>query len=124
MAEDCIESFDFGVGVDAFIEPGVFELVRCNHAVPILVAELMSDGLFCDVSGVAEPGGAAGDESRVLHAADLGVGFGIDDGEGLVGVGAVVLLEEGETLLGDVEIARAGGGVSGKAEDVDLHRAE
>ena len=84
--------FDFGVGVDALVEPGVFELVGGDHAVPVLVAELVLGGEFGGVGGL-EPAGVAGDEGGVLHAADLGAGFGVDDGEDLVGVGAVALLE-------------------------------
>ena len=94
-AEDGAEDFDLGVGVDAFVEPGVFELVGRDHAVPVLMAELVFGGLLGDVGGVV-PGGVTGEEGWVLHAADLGVGFGVDDGDDLVGVGTVALVELGE----------------------------
>ncbi len=87
--------FDLGVGVDAFVEPRVFELVGGDHAVPVLMAELVFGGLLGDVGGFV-PGGVAGEEGGVLHAADLRAGFGVDDGEDLVGVGAVAVVELGE----------------------------
>ena len=115
--------FDFGVGVDAFVEPGVFELVGGDHAVPVLVAELVFDGELGDVGWVV-PAGVGGEEGWVLHAAHLGAGFGVDDGDDLVGVGTVALLEVREGLLRDVEVAWAGSGVRSEGEDVDLHGAE
>ena len=91
-AEDGIKDFDLGVGVDAFVEPGVLELVGGDHAVPVLVAELVFGGDLGDVGGVV-PGGVGSEEGGVLHATHLGAGLGVDDGDDLVGVGAVALVE-------------------------------
>jgi hypothetical protein len=33
----------FAVAVDAFVEPGFFKFIGGDHAVPILVAELVGD---------------------------------------------------------------------------------
>ena len=82
-----------------------------------------SIGEFGDVGGFV-PGGVAGEEGGVLHAAHLGAGFGVDDGDDLVGIGAVALVELGEGLLQDVEVAGAGFGVGSEGEDVDLYGAE
>ena len=49
------EDFDFGVGVDAFVEPGIFELVGGDHAVPVLVAELVLGCELGDMDWVRIP---------------------------------------------------------------------
>src|ERR1700721_377146 len=44
------ETLALGIGVDALVKPGVFELLRGDHAIPILVAELMLSSNFSPVS--------------------------------------------------------------------------
>ena len=111
------------VGVDAFVEPGVFKLVGGDHAVPVLMAELVLGGELGEVGGLV-PGGVAGEEGWVLHAADLGAGFGVDDGDDLVGIGAVSLIELRHGFLDDVEVALSGFGMGSEGENVDLDGAQ
>ncbi len=83
----------------------------------------MLGGDLDDAEG-APPTAVAGEESGVLHALHLGAGFGVDDGDDFVGVGAVPVFEFAEGLEGDVEVALADVGMRGEGEDVDLHGAE
>ncbi len=77
----------------------------------------MLGGEFGDVGGFV-PAGVGGEEGGVLHAAHFGAGFGVDEGDDLVGVRAVALVVLGHRLLEDVEVARTGFGMSGEGEDV------
>ena len=122
-AEDRCEGSDFRVGVDAFIEPGVFELVGRDHAVPVLMAELVHGGELGEVGRVV-PRGVTSDEGGVFHAADLGAGFGVDDGDYLVGIRTVEVVEVGHGSLDDVKVASAGLGVDGQREDVNFDGTE
>ena len=83
----------------------------------------MLGGDLGEMSGFV-PGGIAGEKGWILHAAHLGVGFGVDDGDDLVRVGAVTLIELGKGFLNDVEIARASFRVGSECEDVDFNRAQ
>ena len=87
------------------------------------MAELMLGGELGDVSGLV-PRGIPGEEGGILHSADFGAGLGVDDGDDLVGVGAVALIELREGLLDDVEVAGTGLGMGGECEDVDFDGAE
>ena len=78
-------------------------------------------GELGDVGGFV-PGGIAGEESGVLHAAHLGVRVRgrCSDGDDLVGVWAVEVVKLGESFLRDVEVTHASFGVGSEREDMDF----
>src|ERR1700733_2223863 len=88
-----------------------------------LVAEFVLGGEFGDV-GRLVPAGVASEEGWVLHATHFGVGFGVDDGDNLVGIGAVALIELRHGFSDDVEVAGTGFGMGFESEDVDFDWAE
>ncbi len=98
-AVDEVHDLAGGVGVEAFIQPRLLELVAAHYAVPILVAEFVDDDLLGNAAvGTGPPGRAGGDESGVLHPARTATAVGrVHHRDRVVGVGAV---PEAEPLQG------------------------
>ena len=106
VPQDRIEHFDFGVAVDAFVHPRIFEFVGGDHAVPVLVAEFVLHDDF----GSVKPSGInqlvlAGDEGGIFHASGGRAGLRIDHGQRLVGIRPVPFLEMVESVARDAFVA-------------------
>ncbi len=92
----------FGVGVQALVQPRLFEFVGADHAVPVLVPELVDIHVFDETHAREGPAQDprvrfAGDERRVFHAARAETILGrIHDGQRLVGIGPEPQAVEGQ----------------------------
>ena len=95
-----------GVGGEAFIQPGLLELVAAHHAVPILVAEFVDDDLLTAIVGAGPPGRASGDERGVLHGARASSAvWRVHHRDGVIGVGAVPEAEPLQGFFSGAEVA-------------------
>src|SRR6185369_16194070 len=96
--------------VDALVQPCILELVGRNHAVPILVSELMFGDEFNFHQSLGKSiGCAASDEGWVLHSSGLRCPVGrVDNGQSRVGILSIPLVKFLQRSLRDLQISVLG----------------
>src|SRR5437660_1553190 len=105
-AVEGIHHFDFGISVDAFIEPGFLKLVCGDHRIPVLVSELVRhDDLRQEKALGHEPLRICGNQRWIFHAPSS-KSCRINDRELLVWIRTIPPVEELHRALGDNVVAR------------------
>ena len=113
FAEQAVEDFDLGVGVDAFVEPCLLKLIGSHHSVPILMAKLVLGDDFVEIDLVGNPPERpGGNQGRVFHAEHFGARFGIDQGHLFVRKRPVPLIKFLHRVFENIEVALGLAGVA------------
>ena len=125
LAVERVHYFHFGVAVDAFVEPSVFEFVGGDHAVPILVAEFVFGDDFGSEQAVRHPPrGACRNQCGIFHAAGVTATVRrVYHRDAVVRIRPVPLIEELQSSFQRFDVARRRRHVTGRHQQVNFYGA-